>query len=31
MRAGIIEFDPKTKNININPDTTTTEIEVISN
>ena len=31
MRAGIIEFDLKTKNININPDTTTTEIEVISN
>jgi len=31
MKAGIVEFDLKTKNIEINPETTTTEIEVISN
>ena len=31
MKAGIIEFDLKTKNININPETSSSEIEVISN
>ena len=31
MKAGIIEFDLKTKNININPESVNTEIEVISN
>ena len=31
MKAGIIEFDLKTKNININPESTTTAIEVIKN
>ncbi len=31
MKAGIVEFDLKTKNIEINPETATTEIEVISN
>ena len=31
MKAGIIEFDLKTKNININPETTTSDIEIISN
>ena len=31
MKAGIVEFDLKTKNININPDIINTEIEVISN
>ncbi len=31
MRAGLVEFDLKTKNININPETTTEEIEVIAN
>ena len=31
MKAGLIEFDLMTKNININPENTSTEIEVISN
>ena len=31
MKAGLVEFDLKTKNININPDTTSTKIEVITN
>ena len=31
MRAGIVEFDLKTKDININPETSTTQIEVITN
>jgi len=31
MKAGLIEFDLMTKNININPESTSTEIEVISN
>lgn len=31
MKAGIIEFDLKTKNININPESTSTQIKVISN
>ena len=31
MKAGLVEFDLKTKNININPETTTEEIEVIAN
>ena len=31
MKAGIIEFDLKTKNININPETSYEEIEVIKN
>ena len=31
MKAGIVEFDLKTKNININPETSSSEIEVISN
>ena len=31
MKAGIVEFDLKTKNININPKTSTNEIEVITN
>ena len=31
MKAGIVEFDLKTKNININPENINTEIEVISN
>ncbi len=31
MRAGLVEFDLKTKDININPETTTEEIEVIAN
>ena len=31
MRAGIVEFDLKTKNININPETTTEDIQVITN
>ena len=30
MKAGLVEFDLKTKNININPDTNTTKIEVIT-
>ncbi len=30
MKAGIVEFDLKTKNININPENTSKEIEVIS-
>ena len=31
MKAGIVEFDLKTKNININPDVSTAEINVITN
>ena len=31
MKAGIVEFDLKTKNININPEVTTEEIKVITN
>ncbi len=31
MKAGIVEFDLKTKNININPESTTEEIQVITN
>ena len=31
MKAGLVEFDLKTKDININPDTTTTKIKVIAN
>ncbi|MBD1157727.1 LPS export ABC transporter periplasmic protein LptC [Pelagibacterales bacterium SAG-MED17] len=31
MKAGIVEFDLKTKNININPKNINTEIEIISN
>ena len=31
MKAGLVEFDLKTKNININPDNNTTEIQVITN
>ena len=31
MKAGIVEFDLKTKNLNINPQNASTDIEVISN
>ena len=31
MKAGIVEFDLKTKNININPKSVTDEIKVITN
>ena len=31
MKAGIVEFDLKTKNLNINPDVATAEINVITN
>ena len=31
MKAGIIEFDLKTKDININPESSTSEINVITN
>ena len=31
MKAGIVEFDLKTKNININPEKVTSDIEVITN
>ena len=31
MRAGIVEFDLKTKNIDINPENTTSDIKVITN
>ena len=31
MKAGIVEFDLATKDVNINPENATTEIEVISN
>ena len=31
MRAGVVVFDLKTKNININPETVNKEIEVITN
>ena len=31
MKAGIVEFDLKTKNININPETSNSQIEVIAN
>ena len=30
MKAGLVEFDLKTKDININPETTTKEVEVIT-
>ena len=30
MKAGIVEFDLKTKDININPEITTKEVEVIT-
>ena len=30
MKAGIVEFDLKTKNVNINPESTSTKIEVTS-
>ena len=31
MKAGIVEFDLETKDIIINPDSTTTDIEVVTN
>jgi lipopolysaccharide export system protein LptA len=31
MKAGIVEFDLKTKNININPESIKEEIKVITN
>ena len=31
MKAGLVEFDLKTKDININPETTIKEIEIITN
>ena len=31
MKAGIVEFDLKTKNININPQTSNQEVEVVVN
>ena len=31
MKAGIVEFDLKTKDININPQNTMTDVEVITN
>ena len=31
MKAGIVEFDLKTKDININPESSTSEINVITN
>ena len=31
MRAGLVEFDLKTKNININPETVNSEIKVVTN
>ena len=31
LKAGIVEFDLKTKDININPQSTSTEVEVIIN
>ena len=31
MKDGIVEFDLKTKDININPESTRTKIKVISN
>ncbi len=31
MKAGLVEFDLKTKNININPESTITDIQVITN
>jgi len=31
MKAGIVEFDLKTKDININPESVNKEIEVITN
>jgi len=31
MKAGIVEFDLKTKDININPETTSTDIEIVTN
>ena len=31
MKAGIVEFDLKTKNININPDITSADIEIVTN
>ncbi len=31
MKAGIVEFDLKTKDININPESTSTDIEIVTN
>ena len=31
MKAGIVEFDLKTKNININPESSSSEVNIISN
>ena len=31
MKAGIVEFDLKTKDININPEVSTEEIEIVIN
>ena len=31
MKAGLVEFDLKTKNININPTSSSEEIEVVTN
>ena len=31
MKAGIVEFDLKTKDININPQNAKTDIEVVTN
>ena len=31
MKAGIVEFDLKTKDIDINPDKTVTAIEIVTN
>ena len=31
MKAGIVEFDLKTKDLNINPEVTTTKVEIITN
>ena len=31
MSAGLVEFDLKTKNININPETANSEIKVVTN
>ena len=31
LKAGIVEFDLKTKDLNINPESTSTEVEVVIN
>ena len=31
MKAGVVEFDLKTKNININPESAIEKIEVVTN